>query len=114
MGTLSHKNILSNTWPFYFHNLNIFRLVPHRFQDLQRDPGCYGDKHFVGGEEVGDFLEDVGHKVGLDGHHHQIASLHQLNVTVGGGDPLLLLTIKTTSKLFFCLIDMYWSIPMYN
>lgn len=61
MGTLSHKNILSNTWPFYFHNLNIFRLVPHRFQDFQRDPGCYGDKHFVGGEEVGDFLEDIGH-----------------------------------------------------
>lgn len=59
-------------------------------------------------------MEDVGHKVGLDGHHHQIASLHQLNVTVGGGDPLLLLTIKTTSKLFFCFIDMYWSIPMYN
>lgn len=72
MGMLSYKNILLNIWLFYFYNFNIFRLVFYCFQDFQRDFGCYGDKYFVGGEEVGDFLEDVSHKVGLDGYYYQI------------------------------------------
>lgn len=113
MGMLSYKNILLNIWLFYFYNFNIFRLVFYCFQDFQRDFGCYGDKYFVGGEEVGDFLEDVGYQVGFDGYYYQIVLFYQFNVIVGGGDFLFLLMIKIILKLFFCL-DMYWSILMYN
>lgn len=42
-----HSNIRS-----IFHYLKLVGQVSHRFQDLQGDPGCYGDEHFVGGEEV--------------------------------------------------------------
>lgn len=113
MVMLSYKNVLLNIRLFYFYNFNIFRLVFYCFQDFQRDFGCYGDKYFVGGEEVGDFLEDVGYKVGFDGYYYQIVLFYQFNVIVGGGDFLFLLMIKIIFKLFFCL-DMYWSIFMYN